>query len=119
MAHKSRSKVQAIGTNASRLAHSNVETGRTKQQIISKIKSSIEVKMVINSLILYILMIIIATTWVLGAYNIGSQWTFSPLQMHFISTDIFNLINPLLLIILSGTVRKMFIKFFKCQKYSL
>lgn len=123
MAHRSQKNNRvAAGTNVTRLANPSTIGGGTNKmnnQKVSKIKASIEVKMVINSLILYILMILIAISWVLGAYGIGRDWAFDSLYLHLYSADFFNLINPLLLVLLSDTVRKMFMRFLQCQKYHI
>lgn len=102
--------ITAVGTKT---------TGAATKREMTKIKGRVEYKMVLNSMILFILMSFIAITFFLFSFGIGFNWPLSAYFIHTYICDLFTLINPLLLYALSGTVRSMLWKFIHCRLYSL
>ena len=89
------------------------------RKVLKKITSRVEYKMVLNSLILFLFMAVIAFTYLLFSFRIGFDWPLSIYYIHCYCGDFFSLINPILLIALSGTIRTMLTNALKCRKYKV
>ena len=83
---------------------------------LSSISKRVEVRMSINSLILVLIMTIKTVSYAQLAFRFDI-FGISGNLMQYVSADIFSMINPLLLLAVSATVRSMLAQFVRGRKF--
>ena len=83
---------------------------------LSRIAKMVELRMFINSLILVIVMAMKCVSYAQFTFNF-SVFGIPVASVYNVSADLFSMINPLLLLAVSATVRSMLVQFLRGRKF--
>jgi hypothetical protein len=92
--------------------------GHKLEHTKSKEKGNFEIKMLLNSFLLFIAMLFKALLYVYLSFNMYSVIPIDTNAWSAYATDLFTVITPVLLVLCSSIIRKMLFLALKGKKYS-
>jgi hypothetical protein len=115
-------KINTIIIILQRVAPSKTTTfasvAATNQKKLSKIKASVELKLFINSLVIFLVMVVKASLFMRGSYGLDDLFNISFTTLNYYVSDLFSLSSPFILVCTSDIARSAMFSALKGKRYS-
>ena len=90
----------------------------TNQNKVSKIKASVELKLFINSLVIFVVMVVKASLFMRGSYGLDDLFEIPFYSFNLYMSDLFSLSSPIVLVCTSNIARSAMLSALKQKRYS-
>jgi cation transport ATPase len=97
---------------------SHVNTATSQQKRLSKIKANVEIKMFINTIIIFLAMSIRAFAFIRSNIGLNDFYGISSYTFNMFSTDFFSLCSPIVLVASSDIVRSAMWSALKFKRFN-